>query len=32
MKKFKIDLDRPISEDAINFMIARRYELFSNKL
>lgn len=32
MNKFRIDLDEPINEDAINYMIGRRYELFSKRL
>jgi hypothetical protein len=32
MKKFEYDPDSPIDEQAINFMISRRYQLHSNYL
>ena len=32
MRDFRVDLDNPISEYAVNYMIARRYGLFSSKL
>lgn len=32
MKNFVLDLDSPIDEQAINFMISRRYHLHTNYL
>lgn len=32
MNKFEYDFDSPIDEQAINFMISRRYQLHTNYL